>query len=126
MTIRYIMGPLDVDGNQTLFAYEEQTDGTLIPLQRVASTAVPASILCGENADVDTTAEQITADSTPCQEVLVQARKANTGTISVGNASTQPIELAAGESIAIPVDDANKVYVKASADNQAVGWLAKP
>lgn len=90
-----------------------------------AAEAPPTSILDGENTDVDTTGEPLGAD-TECSEVLVQAKNANTGTLFVGDVDAQTFELTAGQSITVPIDNVNKVYVKASVANQGANWIAKP
>ena len=86
----------------------------------------------GRNSDVDTSAEQITTTSiTANLGVLVKAANGNTGKIFVGNSdvtadsadATDGFELGAGESLLVKVDNANKVYVIASAINQVVYWF---
>lgn len=88
----------------------------------------------GQNSDVDTSAEQLTATSFHTRKgVVVKAADANSGTIYVGNSSsvtansadaTDGFELGAGQSITIEIDDPSKIYVIASAANQKVFWLA--
>jgi len=86
----------------------------------------------GRNSDIDTTAEQLTTTSVPTvRGVVVKAANSNTGTIFVGNSdvtadsadATDGFELGAGESVTIEIDNANKVYVIASAVNQTVYWI---
>lgn len=86
----------------------------------------------GRNSDVDTSAEQITTTSiTATRGVLVKAANANTGRIFVGNSdvtadssdATDGFELGAGESLLVKVDNANRVYVIASVNNQIVYWF---
>jgi hypothetical protein len=85
----------------------------------------------GGNSDIDTTAEQITTTSMASSGgVLVRADDSNTGYLYLGNSdvtagtdATQGIKLAAGESIFIPIDNANKIYAIGSAVNQALTFL---
>ena len=87
----------------------------------------------GSNLDVDTSAEQMTATSfAAVNGVLVMADSTNTGIIYVGNsdvtagntAGTDGIPLVAGASAVIPINNPNKIYVIASAENQKIYWLA--
>jgi hypothetical protein len=61
----------------------------------------------------------------PCVEVLVQNRSASAGKVMVGNAAAQTIELAPGNGVSLPVDDASKIYVRADGGPATVGWLAR-
>jgi hypothetical protein len=65
--------------------------------------------------------------------ITIKAAAGNTGTIYVGpsssvtaatNASTDGFELAAGDSITIPINNANVPYAIASAASQKVFWVA--
>lgn len=96
-------------------------------------TEVSSSFDHGSNRDVDTAAEQITASSIAAKfGVTVKAATSNTGIIYVGNSdvtagttdATDGFELYPGESITLPVNNANLVYVIASANNQIVYWTA--
>lgn len=87
----------------------------------------------GSNLDIDTVAEQITSTSFSTKRgVLLRAPLANTGTLYIGNSDvtasgtpgTDGVPLEAGESIFIPVNNPNLLYAIASANNQAVYWMA--
>lgn len=62
----------------------------------------------------------------PCWEVLVQASNGNgQNLVYVGNALDGCfIELAAGVSITIPFNDAEKIIVRGQAGNEVVNWMA--
>lgn len=85
----------------------------------------------GSNLDVDTTAEQLPSQAAKVG-VTVKAGVTNTGIIYVGNSdvtagtngATDGFELVAGESITLPVNNANLIYVIGSANNQKVFWIA--
>ena len=111
-------------------------DGTLVNLGTNNDVVVTKDSLAtfdhGSNRDVDTAAEQITTTSIVASKgVEVKAASSNTDIIYVGNSdvtagttdATDGFELTAGESIFVPVDNANKVYVIASAVNQIVYFL---
>jgi hypothetical protein len=95
---------------------------------------VVGSFLHGANGDVDTTAEALVSSSKRATRgVQLKAAAENTGTIYVGMDSgvtagsvdaTDGFPLAAGEGLFLPIDDASKVYVIGSANNQRVYWLA--
>lgn len=74
------------------------------------------------------TSAQLIASSTPAyQGVLIKAHTANTGRVYVDAANpastTTGVELSAGDAILIPVDDANKIYLIASAANQVISYM---
>jgi hypothetical protein len=56
-------------------------------------------------------------------EVFVQADPDNGGAVFVGNATSQSVQLNAGDSITIPIDTPSKVYVR-SAGSERVNWQA--
>ncbi len=90
---------------------------------------VAAAFTHGQNTDIDSGAdEQIVVASNPAAHgVVVKAMPANTGILYigiVGVTSTTGFPLEAGENITIPVDNANKIYARASVDNQALAWVA--
>lgn len=94
-----------------------------------SSVPVVAAFTHGQNTDIDSgAAEQVVAASNPAaQGVLVKAMPNNTGTIYIGIVGVTTVTgfpLEAGESITLPVDNANKVYAIADIDNQAVAWVA--
>lgn len=91
-------------------------------------TEVSTTFAHGQNTDIDSgAAEQVVVASTPSKHgVLVKAMPGNTGNVFVGlvgvtTATGFPLD--AGESLMVPVDDANKIYVIGSADNQAIAWV---
>jgi hypothetical protein len=86
----------------------------------------------GAKSSVGTSAVQVIAASTPATRgVTVKAADDNSGTVYVGNSDvtantadgTDGFPLAAGDALTVPVDDANKVYVRGSAAGQKVFWL---
>jgi len=87
----------------------------------------------GSNLDIDTVAEQITANAFPAKHgVCFKADKDNTGVLYLGNsdvtsgvaAATDGIPLEAGESITLPIDNPSLVYAIASENNQKIFWIA--
>lgn len=87
----------------------------------------------GENADIDTAAEQITTSSVAAKfGVRVMANPTNSGIIYIGTSAvtadsadaTDGYPLYAGDSIFLPVNNANLVYAIASVNNQALRWIA--
>jgi len=87
----------------------------------------------GAKSSIGTTAVRITTSDTYCAfGVLVKAAAGNTGIVYIGPSdvtagtadATDGVELSAGDAILIEVDNANKVYVIASAADQKVFWAA--
>ncbi|MCA9100066.1 MAG: hypothetical protein R3C10_03670 [Pirellulales bacterium] len=87
----------------------------------------------GSKSSIGTSAVQLVASSTPATRgVLVRAAHDNTGTVYVGASSsvtanssdaTDGLPLAAGDSLLVKVDDANKVYLIANTTGQKVFFL---
>lgn len=87
----------------------------------------------GANRDVDTTAEVLTATSFDAAKgVTIVADRDNSGVVYVGNNdvtagtadATDGFPIGAGESITLEVTNPNLIYVRASANNQIVYWIA--
>ena len=81
-------------------------------------------------SEIGTTAVQLTAvSSTITQGVQLKAANSNSGSIYIGSLSgvtngsidaTDGFELAAGESLFVPIDDPSKIYVIGSATGKKV------
>ena len=108
---------------------EGKQDDIIDELQDIG---VQSSFEHGRKSSISTSAVQITANSTTAEHgVLVKAANDNSGIVYVGNSdvtndttdATDGFELGAGESIVVPVDNANKVYVIGSAAGQKVFWV---
>jgi hypothetical protein len=70
-------------------------------------------------------AEVLGAD-TECNWVAIQAKTGNTNPVYVGGAgvdSTNGYELSALEAIVLPVNNVNKIYLKATTDGEGVNYL---
>jgi len=91
------------------------------------------SFFTGGNSDVDAAAEALTARDVPLRKgIVVKAAAANTGIVYVGPASTVTADadattggypLSAGDAVGFEINNANLIYVIASAVNQSVSWL---
>jgi hypothetical protein len=94
-------------------------------------TAVAADFEHGSNRDVDTAAEQL-PNQVAKYGVTIKAARNNTANIYVGKSdvtadttdATDGFELVPGESLFLPVSNANLIYVIAAAVNQKVFWVA--
>lgn len=63
--------------------------------------------------------------SIPCFEVLLEAASSNGAVVFVGNiADGCYVELAAGATVTIPINDLAKVAVRAANGTQTVNWIA--
>lgn len=105
--------------------------GNAIPISGTVNidSEVSTSFLHGQNTDIDSGAdEQIVVASNPSKHgVIVKALPGNNGTIYVGLAGVTTatgFPLDAGETVTIPVDDANKVYARSDINNQGLAWIA--
>lgn len=118
-----LTSPIAVDGPLT----DTQLRATPVPTK--VDSEVASSFTHGQNSDIDSGAnEQIVVASNPAKHsVVIRASVTNTGTLYIGGSgvsTSNGIPLTAGESLKLPIDDANKVYAIASVDNQALSWVA--
>lgn len=70
---------------------------------------------------------QLLTTSTGIHTVVVRANSANTGTIYVGNAtvaSTNGMQLAAGDALTLTINDLSKVYLDCSVNGEGVTYIA--
>lgn len=95
----------------------------------VTTTSVSTSFTHNQTGSILASAQsQLVVASNPAlQGVLIKALPANTGTVYVGltgvtTATGFPVE--AGENITLPIDNANKIFVRADVDGQSVAWVA--
>ena len=75
-----------------------------------------------------TTSAVALASSVECDEVFIQARQNNAGTIMVGFDATVTeikagVALVAGESISIPIDDPSRVFIIATVAGQVYNYM---
>lgn len=110
-------------------ATEEKQDDIVSELQDISAQA---TFNHGRKSTIGTTAVRIIVASTVAKHgVLVKAANDNTGTIYVGNSNvtadttdaTDGFELGAGESVTVPINNANKIYVIGSVAGQKVFWV---
>ena len=97
------------------------------------SSATQTTFTTGAKSSIGTTAVQMTTSSVPVSfGVLVKAATANSGRVYVGSSdavtngsadATDGFELKSGEGILLEVDNANRLYVIASASGQKVFWV---
>lgn len=102
-------------------------------LAREETLAPQETIYNGAKSSIGVSALQMTTTSIVTKKgVLIKAANGNTGIVYVGKSgltagmvdATDGFELGAGESVTVPVDNANKVYVIASTTAQKVYWMA--
>ena len=73
-------------------------------------------------------AEALVATSTPSIEVLIQAKRTNTGRIYVGGASvpnddTAGIYLSASQSLPLSSQNLNQIFINATQNNDGVTYI---
>jgi hypothetical protein len=60
----------------------------------------------------------------PCSSVAVQNDPGSSVNLLVGDATSQPFALQAGQSITIPCANTSQVYVKSASATATVNWIA--
>lgn len=120
-SLRTASNILDSDNNEIDPAKEGGNLATIL-----TAVGVPTSIGVGQNTDIDTSAEQLTATSTPCKVVIVQADKDNTDRIFIGDTNVvvdKGVGLNAEDVVVLWISNVNKVYAIGASADQAVHWL---
>lgn len=94
---------------------------------RVTVSGAGTAFNAGQKANINGTAGTLNT-TVPCTEALIQASPDNgTLVINIGDATSQPFQLAAGATVSIPVQDINLIYIKVSTAGTGTGtanWLA--
>lgn len=80
-------------------------------------------LLAGTKA-LTTTAVAISG-SQYATEVVVQADPDNTVGVLIGNADSQPYQLAAGDSVKLRISNVALIYAKGVSGTPSVNWLAR-
>jgi ABC-type molybdate transport system substrate-binding protein len=80
-------------------------------------------LLCDSYSVTDTAGAIATSQSV--QEVIVQADPDNNEDIFVGNDTNQTIQLLAGQSMTIPVDDISKIYAKTNQNTATLNYVGR-
>lgn len=87
----------------------------------------------GRKSGIGTTAVPLSSGAVPAAKgVQLRAANSNTASVFVGNSDlttdtadlTDGFPLAAGEALFVPVNDAQKIYLRSTAANQKVFWFA--
>ena len=76
------------------------------------------------------TAEQLTAEDTPCQKVEIQAELTNTGVVCIGGsgvvaaeATRKGIALEKKDTYCFEIDNLNKLYIDAEVNGEGVTYV---
>lgn len=107
------------DAVNNLFYVKIAAGGTATP-----TTYSPPSTLLAGDKDVSAAAtpEALAASTPVLNSVLVQAKTGNTGSVFVGNATEQHVELSPGRSHTLVVDDLAKIYIKVAVNGEGVNY----
>jgi len=107
------------DAINDLFYVKIAASGTATP-----TTYSPPSTLLDGDLDVaaSATPEALATSTTVLNSVLIQAKTGNTGSVFVGNSSTQHVELEAGDMVVVVVDDLAKIYIKVAVNGEGVNY----
>ena len=119
----------NTDTGYGLTTYEgsrgQKGSSSSIPVVLSTEQAVQGNLFHGQ-ATVGTVATQLTSN-TLRQGVVVKASNSNNGIIYLGNSNvvtaSTGYEIGAGESVTIPINNTNLIYLIASASNQSISFV---
>jgi hypothetical protein len=102
--------------------------GTVTSISNNVNTVevAPTTILNGKKTVTTAGTRVILASSTACKSVTIKALSSNTGTIYVGDstvASTNGLELLAGDAVSLDIANLNTVNIDASVSGEGVTYL---
>lgn len=90
------------------------------------SVEVPSTVLNGRTTVTTAGTQVALSSSTACKSVTVKALSTNTGVIYVGNSSVSSsdgLQLAAGDSVNLDIDNLGTVYIDSSVNGEGVTFL---
>lgn len=107
------------DAINDLFKVKIVASGTATP----TTYSPPSTLLAGEKTvTAAATPEALASSTTVLNSVAIQSKTDNTGSVYVGNASGQYMELDPGDVAIAVVDDLAKIYVKVAVDGEGVNY----
>lgn len=77
------------------------------------------------NTDASITTAAALASNVPCRSVVIQADPSNGATIGIGDSASQPLILAAGQSLSLRVHNLNQIYRVATSGTQTLHWIVE-
>ena len=96
-------------------------EAQVFPLRRV--TMGGSNLVAGTNAL--TTSSEVLGTTDVTWECMIQNDPDNTDDMLIGDATTQSIQLAPGESITIPIDDRNTINLVAVSGTPTANFLCR-
>lgn len=117
------------DSGYSLAAYEgsrgQKAASSSIPVVIANEQAVQGSLIHGQST-IGLSAIQLSSNSLK-QGVVIKASSSNTGSIYIGSSSgvttSTGYELGAGESVTIPINNTNLVYLISNIASQSVSFI---
>lgn len=121
--------PQNAAGGLELYEETAARTGSSTPgamrVVNVGAGASPSATLFSGSQPTSTTGEPLNGgDPQTIVEVLVSNTHASI-LMYVGNEDSQDTPIAAGGALSIPVDNLNKVYVRAASGTPSVAWLGR-
>lgn len=103
---------------------EEQADGSYLLMSTVREAGSTVLIAGAKTVTTAGTAEPLVATATPCRRVIIQSHPGNTAGIMIGDAASQPFQLAPNERIELFVRDLSMIWVDSVQSSETVDYLA--
>lgn len=89
-----------------------------------AASAPMATLIAGIQTGTTAATALNNGVSQTCMEMIIENQPINNINILVGTAALQSFHIAPGDTLVLPIDNVNKVYVKTPSGSSVVGWLA--
>jgi len=91
-------------------------------IQRTQLTPL-TQILTGKKTLLSADPAAAIGGNIPIRSIVVRALSGNTNDVLVGSSVAQDYELSPGESVAVDIDNVNKVFINTSFNGDGVSWL---
>lgn len=116
-------GGSSVANNVVLYNSALTTAANVTSLGLAVNPSIPSTLVSGQNTGITTTGAAIGASTSLNRGVVVQAASTNTEIVYIGNSSGQFIELDAGDSVPIEIDNLSKIYAKSASGTQTINYM---
>ena len=98
--------------------------GEAMPTLNVTGTPTNPSLYAGIQTGTTVAAALNNGTSLPCTEIAIQAHPLSAINVLIGISISTPFHVAPGDSLALPINNVNKVFIATPSGTSVANWLA--